>query len=287
MYAEPTTGDHVHPWDRAAEGWNRHSAVINTWLQEATEAMLSSAGIAAGERVLDVAAGAGGQTLTIARRVGSSGCVLATDISARILGLAAANAREAGLANVHTRVADAQALGLAGAGFDAAVSRMGLMFCPQPQAALSEIAAALKPGGRFAAVVFSQPQANPCAAILMATACRHAGLPPPSPFEPGTLFSLGKPGLLLLLSQAAGFSDIEVRPVAAPFRLESSAHYLEFVRSAGSPVIEILARLTEHAQALAWDDMAVQLDRFTNRTGWEGPNELLLCSASLPTTHAD
>jgi SAM-dependent methyltransferase len=268
----------THPWDRAAEGWNRHSALIDAWLHEVTQAMLSAAGVAQGARVLDVAAGAGGQTLAVARSVGASGYVLATDISARILALALDNARAQGLGNVHIQVADAQALGLAGAAFDAAVSRLGLMFCQQPGAALGGIAAALKPGGRLAAVVFAEPQANPCAAILMATACRHARLPAPSPFEPGTLFSLGKPGLLEQLLGAAGFADILVQRVAAPLRLPSSRHYLDFVRAAGSPVIELLSGLTERQQSAAWDDMAQQLDRLAGPAGWEGPNTLLLCS---------
>jgi len=268
-----------HPWDKAAEGWNRHSSIIDAWLHDVTEAMLTAAGVGRGPRVLDVAAGAGGQTLAIARRVGSSGYVLATDISPRILELARENARVAGLGQVHTQVADAQALGLAGADFDAAVCRMGLMFCQAPHTALTELAAALKPGGRFAAVVFSQPQANPCAAILMSTACKHAGVPPPSPFAPGTLFSLGKPGLMAQLLETAGFSEIDVHPVAAPFRLPSVRHYLDFIRSSASPIMEILARLPERAQVAAWDDMEKQLNAFASQAGWEGPNELLLCSA--------
>lgn len=269
----------THPWDNAAEGWNRHSAIIDAWLHNVTEAMITAAGVEPGSRVLDVAAGAGGQTLAIARRVGSDGYVLATDISPRILDLARENARAAGLVQVQTQVADAQALGLASANFDAAVCRLGLMFCQSPHTALAEIAAALKPGGRFASVVFSQPQANPCAAILMSTACRHAGVPPPSPFVPGTLFSLGKPSLMAQLLEAAGFTDIDVQPVAAPFRLPSSRHYLDFIRSSASPIMEILAPLPEHAQIAAWDDMGKQLNAFASQAGWEGPNELLLCSA--------
>lgn len=279
MMAGPHSSEGIHPWDRAAEGWNRHSTVINAWLADITEEMLAQAGVQAGSRVLDVAAGAGGQTLALARWVGAEGEVLATDISPRILALAQENALAAGFGNVRTQVADAQALGLEGAGFDSAVSRLGLMFCVDPLSALTGIAQALKAGGHFAAVVFSRPQANPCAAILMSTACRHAGRPPPPPFEPGTLFSLGKPDLMDELLRSAGFSAITVRPVAAPFRLPSAAHYLEFVRSAGSPVMEILRQLQPAAQQAAWDDMGTQLERFSNASGWTGPNELLLCSA--------
>lgn len=272
----------THPWDKAAEGWSRNSALVNAWLQDVTPAMLAAAAIGPGARVLDVAAGAGGQTLAIAQGVGPAGRVLATDISPRILALAADKLREAGVRNVETRIADAQALGLAGAGFDAAVCRLGLMFCRAPLAALTGIAAALRPGGRFAAVVFSVPQANPCVAILMATACRHAGLPPPSPVEPGSLFSLGQPGLLAQLLAAAGFADIEVRELAAPLRLPSSSHYLDFIRSSGSPIMQILAPLPAQAQQAAWDDMAQQLNRFAGPDGWDGPNELLLCRGCLP-----
>ncbi len=273
------TNPQPHPWDHAAEGWNRHSALVNTWLHLITSAMLDSALIDKGSRVLDVAAGAGGQTLDIARRVGGRGSVLATDISARILALAADNARAAGFDNVTTRVADAQALGLHGSGFDAAVCRLGLMFCMQPGVALRQIAGALRPGGRLSAVVFSQPQANPCVAILMSTARRHAGLGPASPFEPGSLLSLGKPGLLAALLADAGFDDIHVEPMEAPMSLPSVQHYLDFIRSSGSPIMQLLAPLSVPEQASAWDDMAVQLAQFTVAQGWRGPNELLLCSA--------
>jgi ubiquinone/menaquinone biosynthesis C-methylase UbiE len=64
--------------------------------------MLDGAGVRAGARVLDVAAGAGGQTLAAARRVGPAGHVLATDLSPAILEHAAAAARSAGLENVET-----------------------------------------------------------------------------------------------------------------------------------------------------------------------------------------
>ncbi|MES2936912.1 MAG: methyltransferase domain-containing protein [Pseudomonadota bacterium] len=282
MQAKTTSPQDEHPWDRAAQGWNRYSPVVNAWLADVTQAMLAEAKVGPGARVLDVAAGAGGQTLAIARLVGDTGQVWATDISPRILALAQENAAGAGFANVRTQVADAQALGLAGAGFDCAVSRLGLMFCTDPGAALGGIAQALKAGGHFAAVVFSHPQANPCAATLMSTACRHAGRPPPPPFEPGTLFSLGKPGLMAELLRSAGFASVAVRPVAAPFHLPSARHYLEFVRAAGSPVIEILAQLAPAAQQAAWDDMAAALERFAQPSGWTGPNELLLCSACRP-----
>lgn len=275
--------DSATAWDAAAEGWNRSAPLVRAWLHDATNAMLDAAGIDAGARVLDIAAGAGDQTLDIARRVGSQGRVLATDISPRILALARHNADAAGLGHqVETRVADAERLGLDGAGFDAALCRLGLMFCPKPGDALASVRAALKPGGRFAALVFGGPQGNPCVALMMATALRHRGLPAGAPPSPGTLLSLGAPGLLQQLLEAAGFVDAEVQAVAAPFHLPSAGAYIDFVRTSGSPLMQLLAPLSADAQAAAWDDMRQQLARFDAPDGWHGPNELLLAKARAP-----
>src|SRR5689334_1005674 len=111
-------------WDNAAAGWNAHAADIDAWLRQPTDAMCRMAGVRLGCRVLDVAAGSGDQTLSIAQQVGARGYVLATDLSPAILALARDNAARAGLTQVETRVADGEALGLPEASFDAAVCRL-------------------------------------------------------------------------------------------------------------------------------------------------------------------
>ena len=65
-------------------------------------------------------------------------------------------------------------------------------------------------------------------------------------------------------------------------RLPSSRHYVDFVQSAGLPIVQLLAALPEAAQRAAWDDMSAQLARFDTKGGWCGPNELLLCAAARP-----
>ena len=65
-YKQATTDQ----WQEAAEAWHRWGPQLEAWLGEATEAMLDLARIGPGDRVLDVAAGAGSQSVAAARRVG-------------------------------------------------------------------------------------------------------------------------------------------------------------------------------------------------------------------------
>lgn len=263
-------------WDRSAQGWNDHTSRIRAWLGPSTEAMLEMAGVKTRSRVLDVAAGAGDQTLDIARRVGPDGFVLATDLSPAILALAHDNARRAGCANVGTLVADGEDLQIDAASFDAAVCRLGLMFFPDPLRGLRGMHRALKPGGAACTMVFASPARNPCIAIMMSTALKHAGLPPRDPFQPGGLLSLGKPGLMDQLFRQAGFTEVATTMIDAPFKLPSARHYLEFIRTSASPIRHILAKLEEPAASAAWAEMEERLAVFATATGWEGPNELLL-----------
>jgi len=263
-------------WNTHAKGWSDHSAMIREWLRPATDAMLAMAAIGPGARVLDVAAGAGDQTLDILARVGPTGFVVASDLSPAILEFAEERARQAGYTNLRTLTADGENLNVADAEFDAAVCRLGLMFFPDPARGLREIYRALKRGGRACTMVFSTPEANPCVRILMQTALRHAGLPPRDPYTPGSLLSLGKPGLADKLFRSAGFGDVATTRLSAPLKLPTVQDYLEFIKTSASPVIAILNGLDTAAREAAWAEIEEQLDRFTTSAGWEGPNELLL-----------
>ena len=141
--------EHGGTWgsSEAAAEWVRGAAARVQAFGPATERMLDLADIRSGSRVLDVGAGAGDQTLAAARRVGPTGFVLATDISASLLEVTAMSARQADLSNVGTRVMDAQKLGLESDSFDAAISRFALMLIPDIHKALSEVRRVLRRGG--------------------------------------------------------------------------------------------------------------------------------------------
>src|SRR4051794_36683029 len=267
-------------WEDAAEAWHRWAPALETWLGPATEKMLDAANVTTGSRVLDVAAGGGGQTLAAARRVGPSGHVLATDISSRILSYAAQVSAEAGLKNVETREVDGEALDvLSAASFDAVISRLGLMYFPDRQAALVGMHRALRRGGRIAAIVFSTPERNAFFSTPVSIIRQAAQLPAPAPGQPGP-FGLGSPGVLDEALSPAGFEDIRVEAVPAPLRLRSAAECVTFERESFGALHQMLAGVPETDRPAVWDQIEQALRQFEIDDGFVAPCELFVASAA-------
>jgi ubiquinone/menaquinone biosynthesis C-methylase UbiE len=241
--------------------------------------MLDLARLGAGGRVLDIAAGAGGQTLAAARRVGSDGTVLATDISPNILDFAMQEARAAGFGNVEAQVMDGEHLDVDDAAFDAVISRVGLIYFPDQQGALAEMRRALRPGGRVSAIVYSTPERNGFFSVPVGIVRRIAELPPPAPGLPGP-FSLGQPGVLAAAYEAAGFDDVEVATVDAPLRFASASECLHFERESFGALHAMLAGVTEAEREQAWAEIEEALRQFEGPDGFVAPCELLVGAAT-------
>jgi SAM-dependent methyltransferase len=266
-------------WEDAAEAWHRWGPAIEEWLGAATERMLDAANITTGSRVLDVAAGAGGQSLAAARRVGPTGEVLATDISPTILEFAEKAANDTGLANVTTQVLDGEHLDVEEGRFDAVISRVGLIYFPDQQAALTGMWQALRPGGRLSAVVYSTADRNGFFSIPVGIIRRRAQLPPPAPGQPGP-FSLGGPGVAEGAFAKAGFRDIGVETVPSPLRLASAAECLAFERQSFGALHQMLAGLSEPDREAAWTEISEALAQFEGPEGFVGPCEMLVVSGT-------
>ena len=263
-------------WQAAADAWRQWGPFLGEWLGAATEQMFDLAHIKAGNRVLDVAAGAGEQSIAAARRVGASGHVLATDIAPALLDHARVDARAAGLSNVETREVDGEALSeLPAASFDAAISRVGLIYFPDQQRALAGIRHALKPGGRFAAIVYSTPDKNQFFSIPVGIIRRRAKLPPPQPGQPGP-FSLGGDGVLAAAYERAGMRDIEVRKVDSPVRLPSAAECVRFERESFGALHQMMSTLSDAERAETWDEIERELRQFETSSGFVGPCEMIV-----------
>lgn len=262
-------------WDSAAGAWHRWGPTLSDWLGEATRVMLDMAAIAPGHRVLDVAAGAGEQSLLTAKRVGPTGKVLATDLSPRILEFAQTAAQDAGLANVETRVMDGENLDLPEEDFDAVISRVGLIYFPDQHRALTGMRRVLKPGGRVAAITYSTPDNNKFFSIPVSIIRRRAQLPPPLPGQPGP-FSLGAPGVIDAAFQRAGFRDVEVRKVPSPLRLASAKECVRFERESFGALHQMLSALPEAQRPAVWQEIERELAQFEGSGGFVGPCEMLV-----------
>jgi ubiquinone/menaquinone biosynthesis C-methylase UbiE len=267
-------------WDDAAEAWHRWGPVLDEWLGDATERMLDAAGVVAGGQVLDVAAGAGGQTLVAARRVGPGGRVVAADISPNILAHAAKSAAEAGLGNVETAELDGEALDVLPAGsFDAVISRLGLIYFPDRSRAVAGMHHALRQDGRVAAIVYSTPDRNEFFSVPVSIIRARAQLPPPQPGQPGP-FSLGSPGVLEAALRDAGFRDVSVETVPAPLRLPSAAECVRFERESFGALHQMLAGVPADERPAVWDEIEAALTRYETRDGFVGPCELLVAAGT-------
>lgn len=262
-------------WQTAAQAWNDWSSLLRTWLGPATDIMLDMAKVGPGDRVLDVAAGAGDQTLQTAERVGPSGYVLATDISANILDFAAQNARRAGHSNIETRVLDGENLDVAESTFDAVISRVGLIYFPDQQKALAGMKRALKPGGRVAAIVYGTADKNTFFSIPVSVIRRRANLPAPLPGQPGP-FSLGGAGVLEEALRKAGFRDVQSQAVPAPVRTKTAAECVRFEKESFGALHQMLAGLDDSGREAAWQEIEQQLRSFETLHGFEGPCEMIV-----------
>lgn len=269
-------------WEAAAEAWHRWGPAIEDWLGAATEQMLDEAHLETGSHVLDVAAGAGGQSLAAARRVGPTGKVLATDISPAILEYAAGAAHRAGLGNVETLEADGEDLAaVQTAAYDAVISRVGLIYFPDQNRALSQMCRALRPGGRLSSVVYSTAERNGFFSIPVGIIRRIAGLPAPTPGLPGP-FSLGSPGVAEAAYLAAGLVDVTVRATPSPVRLGSAKDCVRFEKESFGALHQMLAGVDPAQRAAAWCEIEEALGQFEGPDGFVGPCEMLVVSGTRP-----
>jgi len=210
-----------------AEVWDRQAEALDTSMgRHGTAARLALA-VRPGERVLDLGCGPGLSAVALGAEAGPEGWVAAVDV---VPDMAEAAQRRLSAAHTHgvavaADVATADLIAIAGVGepFDAAHSRFGLMFFSQPQAAFANIFHALRPGGRLAGSVWQHLDRNPWMMLTTATATQILGIerpPLPGPGAPGP-FSLADPEATAAMLIGAGFADVEISSVEAPFIFEA------------------------------------------------------------------
>ncbi len=266
-------------WEQTAEGWHKWTPLLAQWIEPLTLQMFDLADITTGSHVLDVASGDGSHSIKAAKRVGEGGYVLATDMAENMVAYAAKAANEASLTQMEVRVMDGENLTIDDQSFDAVICQLGLMLFANPQKGLSEAYRALKPGGRYAAIVFTTPDKSPWMAIPAKIALEYANRPMPLPGTPG-LFAFGNQEYLEGLMRETGFSVIESHTVIQPIHLESAAECALMIRDTAAVIKAILATLDENTQQAAWEAIEIALQRFEGSDGFRAPTELRLIAGT-------
>ncbi|MCH7972106.1 MAG: class I SAM-dependent methyltransferase [Chloroflexi bacterium] len=262
-------------WDSVADAWNKWWPTIEKGAGAASTALADAIGAGPGQRILDVSTGIGEPAVTLAGLVGPEGSIVATDQSARMLAVAGGRIKKEGLSNIELVEVDTEVLNLPEDEFDGAVCRWGLMFLPDLHAGLQAIRRSLKPGAKFAAVVWGTPDKVPFMSLPMAVAQQVLDPPPPPPPpDAPNVFSLGGDGMLQSALKAAGFKNVVVDPFQIRFDLESPREYIEFVGDLAPPVRAMLAGRPSDQVELFWGAVASKVGAFVDEDG----------NFSIPTT---
>jgi SAM-dependent methyltransferase len=149
-----------------------YPAMVETWLTPLGPRLVDAAGIQAGQRVLDIAAGTGNASIPAAQRGAS---VVASDLTPELLVAGELRAAVAGV-DLEWVVADAEALPFEDASFDVVMSAIGVMFAPHHQTAADELVRVSRPGGTVAVLSWTPEGMLGSLFKLMG---RYAPTPPP------------------------------------------------------------------------------------------------------------
>ena len=151
-------------WNRVAGGWETWGGIVDSANRPVGVAMVDALRVGPDQVHLDVASGAGEPGLTIAAEA-RRGRVTLTDVAPRMLDVARRRADERSLRNVVVRECSADDLPFADGAFDSLSCRFGLMFVPDVDVAVREMARVVRSGGRVCVAVWAEPAANPWANI--------------------------------------------------------------------------------------------------------------------------
>jgi SAM-dependent methyltransferase len=270
-------------WEERAEAWERRADALDAFSDTYGLPAIDALAPQPGERLLDIGCGPGTTAVELARRVGPDGEVVAVDVAAGMIAALGRRLERAGIANVRGVVADAGRDPL-GDGFDGAFSRFGVMFFADPVAAFANIGRALRPGGRFACVVWGPLAENPWMFVptLAAVQVLEAQLEIPGPGEPGP-FSLAEPDRVTEVLRAGGFADIGVEPIAGARMVTPDVvdNDLSTLLEVG-PLGPAFTAADDRTRQAAIDAVIAAVEPYRDGDGWRLPGAALVVTATRP-----
>jgi SAM-dependent methyltransferase len=235
-----------------------------------------------GDRVLDIGCGFGDTTRRLAELVGAEGEAVGVDVSEPFLDLARGEAAKAGVANVDYRLGDAQIADLGGP-YDYVFSRMGVMFFANPVAALRNVRAAMRPGGRATFVVWRRKLDNPW--VWEAEQVVDQYLDHPEETDEPTCgpgpFSMANADTISEQLQIAGFEAIELRRSDLPMPMGTLDTAVDLTMAIG-PAGEVLRLWGDRAEEIRpriASEIRAALAQFETADGVRAPASTWIISA--------
>lgn len=191
--------------------------IFEPWARELT----AHAGLQAGWSVLDVASGLGPVAREAAAAAGSSGRVVASDISEAMLELAGTWPHLAGKASIEFLLSPATAIAASNDSFDAVLCQHGLQFFPDRALAVSEMQRVMLPGGVLVLSTWAAERPLGLFGAMIETLQElGVGEPFPGAFDTGSYRMAA--GELEDLLKTAGFRDINVHTSERKVRWEAA-----------------------------------------------------------------
>jgi SAM-dependent methyltransferase len=272
---------HVHGmWAAVAASWGEHAEYADERGAGVTAELLSRAQLRPGDRVLELACGAGGVGLAAAKLVAPGGDVVLSDVVPEMTEIAAARAAAAGLVNISARPLDLEDIDEPDGAFDAVLCREGLMFATDPARAAREICRVLRPGGRVAVAVWAERERNPWLGLVFDAVSAQIGKPVPPPGVPGP-FSLGDVGLLDGLLSDAGLSSVAIGELPTPLHAASFEEWWMRTSALAGPLAKVLASLPEPAMLALRTRLQAAVAPYATPAGVEIPGVSLIASARM------
>ena len=253
-------------WDKAADDYERFWAAQ---LRPAQDLLLSLADVQSGERVLDVACGTGLVSLRAASAAGPGGQVVGVDISEGMVERAREEAARQGVRHATFQRMDAETLDVPDAQFGLAICALGLMYVPDPVAALREMHRAVAPGGRAVAAVWGARTRCGWAEIFPIVESRvHSDVCP-------MFFRLGTGDALMRAFLDAGFTNTRMERISTVLAYDNEVQAVG-AAFAGGPVAMAYSRFDEPMRQAAHAEYVESIAAFRRGTGYEVPGEFVV-----------
>lgn len=212
---DPSNVGQLGNWDgEAGAFWTAHADRFDEGVAAYRSQFLAAAAITETATVLDVGCGSGQDTRDAAR-CATAGSALGVDLSSQMIELARRRAEREQVTNATFQQADAQVHPFSPQSFDLAISRHGTVFFGDPVAAFTNIARALRPGGRLVLLTWQPFERNEWLSAFFTALAAGRDLPIP-PSDAPSPFALSDPDRVRALLTAADFSDVQLQGLSEP-----------------------------------------------------------------------